>query len=88
MSYTHTYGHRCHAKKCNELIPPKLFMCHKHWYMVPSSMQRMIWHFYVAGQEVRKDPSREYITAAFQAIEYVAKQEGVKENVPKTRAKG
>lgn len=27
--------HTCHADMCAAVVPPKMFMCRTHWYMVP-----------------------------------------------------
>lgn len=69
--------HTCHAKLCQIVVPPKMFMCRQHWYMVPFKLRRAIWAAYVPGQEIRKDPSREYLAVAQEAIEAVALKEGV-----------
>jgi len=52
-------------------------MCRKHWFMVPRALQRQVWALYRPGQEVRKDPSPEYLDAATAAVEAVAKAEGI-----------
>lgn len=64
--------HHCHAKGCTVEVPPKLLMCKPHWYLVPADLQRLIWMNYVAGQEVRKDPTPEYLRVMEQAIQVVA----------------
>lgn len=45
-------------------VPAKLFMCLRHWRMVPRNLQQAIWDAYVPGQEVRKDPTAAYCAAA------------------------
>ena len=68
-----TFGdHHCHARDCNTSVPPKLFMCRKHWYMVPKRLRDRIWATYRPGQEVDKEPSREYLNAAMEAVNAVA----------------
>lgn len=42
-------------------------------------MQRELWRVYVPGQEVRKDPNREYLTVARRLINYVAEKEAERE---------
>lgn len=71
--------HRCHATGCEKHIPPRLLMCPKHWSMVPGLLKRAVWRHYVAGQEVRKDPTPEYLIAASDAINAVAHREATKE---------
>ncbi len=61
-------SHKCHAYKCTKEVPPKMFMCLKHWKLVPAQMQRDIWRHYKPGQEIRKDPTSEYLKASQRAI--------------------
>jgi hypothetical protein len=67
--------HLCHAENCTVEVPPRLLMCGKHWAMVPKPEQREVWRTYREGQEIRKDPSREYLLAARAAIRAVAQRE-------------
>lgn len=64
--------HHCHARGCERAVPPKMLMCYPHWRMVPRLVQRKVWATYRDGQEITKDPSREYLAAAREAIEAVA----------------
>lgn len=41
-----------------------MFMCYKHWRMVPKDLQRMIWKYYRPGQCDDWKPSLEYCTTA------------------------
>ena len=68
-------GHTCHARNCTTSVPPKMFMCRGHWFMVPKAMQARIWATYRPGQERTKDPSLEYLDAAMAAVNYVAELE-------------
>lgn len=68
--------HTCHAKRCTVSVPPKMFMCKRHWYMVPRDLRAAIWATYVPGQEIRKDPTSEYLDTAMEAIAAVAAKEG------------
>ncbi len=67
--------HRCHARGCTTEVAARLLMCRKHWRMVPRDLQRGVWAHYVDGQEVRKDPTPEYLEAADRAIDAVAEKE-------------
>lgn len=67
--------HFCHASDCLERVPPKMLMCRRHWYMVPRELRSAIWGAYVIGQEIRKDPSLEYLELTRQAIAIVAAAE-------------
>lgn len=64
-------SHTCHAEGCGTEVPPKLFMCRKHWRMVPRRMQAAIWHHYRPGQEIDKHPTAAYLQAATEAIDAV-----------------
>jgi hypothetical protein len=63
--------HRCHAKGCAREVDPSLLMCLSHWRLVPKPLQRQVWLHYRKGQEADKNPSREYLAAADQAIKAV-----------------
>ena len=67
--------HHCHARGCETAVPPKMFMCLKHWRMVPREMQRRVWAVYVPGQEVRKDPTPQYLEVTRSVIDFVASRE-------------
>lgn len=63
--------HTCHATGCDAVIPPRLFMCRAHWFALPKAMRDEIWDVYVSGQEVRKNPTGEYLEVARRCIEYL-----------------
>lgn len=67
--------HTCHAMNCKRVVSPKMFMCLTHWRMVPNFLQREIWAAYIPGQEIRKDPTPEYLDVARRVIEFVATRE-------------
>ena len=73
--------HTCHAERCQVNVPEKMFMCRRHWYMVPRLLRAAIWANYVPGQEIRKDPTREYLEVAQEAIAAVAEKERRNGNV-------
>jgi hypothetical protein len=68
--------HQCHAVGCSTPVEPRMFMCGRHWRMLPSQFQKVIWHYYRPGQEIDKQPSIEYLAVAFAGIACVALQEG------------
>ena len=53
-----------------------MFMCYRHWSMVPKRLKDAIWSTYRRGQEDDKDPSDEYLANASQAVKVVAAKEG------------
>jgi hypothetical protein len=69
-------SHRCHAIGCDVEVHPSLLMCRRHWFMVPKPLRKDVWRLYQKGQEVTKEPSREYLAAAKAAIAAVAACEG------------
>jgi len=68
-------AHTCHARGCDRAVPPKMFMCKGHWFNLPKPMRDAIWAVYVPGQEVRKDPSGEYMEVTQAAIDWLAAKE-------------
>lgn len=68
--------HTCHARDCETAVPPEMLMCRKHWAMVPLETQRAVYRSYRKGQCVDKNPSRDWLRAAREAINAVALQEG------------
>jgi len=69
--------HTCHAEACTVPVPPKMFMCREHWYMVPKVDRDLVWALYVPGQEIRKDPSLDYLNHVLRVIYELAIREGV-----------
>lgn len=67
--------HLCHAVDCNERVLPSRLMCPRHWFMVPIPLRKRVWQTYKPGQEITKTPTAEYIKAARDAINSVAKIE-------------
>jgi hypothetical protein len=59
-------------------VPPKMLMCLRHWRMVPRELQQRVWATYVSGQEVRKDPTKEYMEAQRAAVQAVTKRNFLK----------
>lgn len=53
-----------------------MLMCIKHWRMVSKPLQKKVWAAYVPGQEIRKNPTREYLNVMREAIREVAAKEG------------
>lgn len=69
--------HYCHAKQCTTRVPPAMFMCRKHWYMLPKATRDAVWAVYVEGQETRMDPTMEYLEVTSKAIAWLAVEEGL-----------
>ena len=56
-----TRNHHCHWPGCNKQVPPAMWGCRIHWFMLPKHLRNKIWMTYKIGQEVTITPSREYI---------------------------
>lgn len=56
--------HTCHWPGCRTTVPPKMWGCKSHWFQLPKYLRDKIWAAYVPGQEIRKDPSQEYLDVA------------------------
>lgn len=67
--------HHCHATGCTTTVPPEMWGCKKHWFMLPSAIRKRIWASYRSGQCDDMNPSREYCLAARDAVVFVAFQE-------------
>ena len=63
--------HECHRTGCHVAVPPKIFMCSPDWYALPKPLRDAVWAAYRTGQEIRKDPSPQYLAAAQAAIDYL-----------------
>ena len=45
--------------------------CPKHWFTLPKEIRDDIWRTYRPGQEITKDPSKEYMEAAQRAQTWI-----------------
>lgn len=70
-------AHTCHAAGCATAVPPKMFMCKRHWYTLPKKLRDSIWSEYTPRQEITKSPSLSYLLTAAWCICYVADKEGI-----------
>ena len=70
-------AHTCHATGCKTVIPPEMWGCKKHWFMVPKSIRDRIWKTYRVGQCDDMNPSKSYCLAAKDAVIAVANKEGI-----------
>jgi len=72
-------GHLCHAPGCKIPVPPKMFACRGHWFALPKRLRDAIWATYRPGQEITKDPSPEYLSAALAAVAWLRVKAGCHE---------
>lgn len=72
--------HRCHAHNCDVEVPPRMFMCKRHWVMLPRPTRHAIWLHYNQGQEKGDaEVTEEYLRVTRNAIQYIAKKEAPKQ---------
>lgn len=64
--------HHCHWPGCPREVPPRLWGCKEHWYMLPWWLRRKVLKAYVPGQEITKTPSAEYIAVAKEVQKWIA----------------
>ena len=57
--------HRCHARGCEVELPRSLFMCQRHWEMLPEALQIDVW---VAYPLIGDRPGPRYMRATNLAI--------------------
>lgn len=72
--------HHCHATDCTVPIERELFMCKKHWAMVPAPIKKRIYAAYRPGQCEDMRPSKQYCDAAKAGVIAVAAKEGIQPN--------
>lgn len=65
-------GHVCHWPGCSTKVPPAMWGCKRHWYMLPKHLRDKIWKTYVPGQEITKTPHIAYIEAAKEVQAWIA----------------
>lgn len=62
-----TREHECHWPGCNKQVPPAMWGCAKHWFMLPKVLRNKILATYRPGQERDLAPSESYVAAAQEA---------------------
>jgi hypothetical protein len=69
-----TFNHHCHWPGCTKRVPPALWGCKQHWFMLPASLRARIWRTYRPGQEATKDPSADYLAVAREVQNWIAER--------------
>lgn len=70
-----TKHHRCHAESCHEFVAPHLFMCVKHWAMLPWKIQGRLWKAFKPDDT---SPPAGDLALQREAVELVATLEGLR----------
>jgi CDP-diacylglycerol pyrophosphatase len=71
VSQKQTRFHTCHWPNCDKQVPPAMWGCRKHWYMLPGTLRAKIWATYRIGQERDLQPSAEYLAVAAEVQEWI-----------------
>lgn len=69
-------SHHCHATGCTVETKPEMFMCLRHWRLLPRRLQSKIWETYRPGQCEDWLISHGYANAAREAVRFIAYYEG------------
>ena len=56
-----TRSHHCHWTGCTKQVPPAMYMCKTHWFMLPTYLRNKVWNAYRPGQEITMTPSADYL---------------------------
>lgn len=64
-------AHTCHWTGCAAQVPPAMWGCKRHWFMLPQAIRDRIWKAYRAGQERDMRPSCEYLDVAREAAAWI-----------------
>lgn len=64
--------HHCHWPGCQVAVPPRMWGCSTHWFLLPKELRDLIWATYVPGQEITKTPSLDYLAVATRVQEWIA----------------
>lgn len=73
-----TDPHRCHAFGCSVTVPRRMFMCRRHWFMVPKADRDLVWALYTPGQEndwTKVTPL--YLSVTMRIVQELAERENV-----------
>ena len=74
-------AHTCHATSCEVKTSPEMFMCRKHWFMLPKVMRNKIYSTYRVGQCDDWAISKEYSEVAKECVRFIAAKEGIEPDV-------
>lgn len=66
--------HKCHWPDCDVAVPPAMWGCKAHWFMLPRSLRAEVWAAYRPGQEIDKRPSEKYIAVAHKVQEWIQRR--------------
>lgn len=71
LSQSQTRDHECHWPGCDAQVPPAMWGCRVHWFMLPKALRDRVWAAYSPGQEVDMTPSEDYLQVADEVQEWI-----------------
>jgi len=77
LNSSQTRQHECHWPNCNKQVPPALWGCREHWYMLPEYLRVRIWAAYRIGQEEDGNPSDTYMEVMKMTFKWIKENHGV-----------
>lgn len=67
-------SHVCHWPGCNQEVPPAMWGCKTHWFMLPKFLRDKVWVAYQIGQETSaRRPTMKYTQVAREVQQWIAK---------------
>ena len=63
--------HHCHWPDCPQEVPPAMWGCKRHWFMLPKELRDKVWAAYRPGQEITKTPSDHYVDVAEEVQQWI-----------------
>lgn len=66
-----TRNHECHWPGCETQVPPAMWGCKMHWFMLPKYLRDKIWATYKIGQEITMTPSDEYLEVVMEVQRWI-----------------
>ncbi len=68
-------NHECHWPGCGKQVPPAMWGCKAHWFMLPRALRNKVWATYQPGQEKTMTPSAAYLAVAKEVQTWIAQRQ-------------
>lgn len=68
-----TRVHNCHWPCCSKQVPPAMWGCKQHWFMLPREFRIRIWAHYRPGQEIDFQPNQAYLKVSNEIQQWINK---------------
>ena len=69
-----TRRHGCHWPGCRQQVPPAMWGCRTHWFLIPKPLRDAIWRTYRPGQEEGGGVSTDYFEAAAAVQDWIRRE--------------